>query len=117
MGSILVSTMLFNSYFPVVVLAINYLKSAAMRFYDRKYSLNGITRKTAIYPYVDLYAGPAFLLAHKYAAMLNICFITLIFGFGMPILFPIAALSLLIHYCMEKILVFYYYREPPMYDH
>ncbi len=111
--------MLFNSYFPLVVLAINLFKSAVKRFYDRKYSLHNYdnTRKTGIFPYVDLYAGPAFLLAHKYAAMLNVCFVTLMFGFGMPILFPITALTFLIHYCMERILVFYYYREPPMYDH
>ena len=35
---------------------------------------------------------------------------------GLPILFPIAALSFLTLYCMEKLLLHYVYREPPMYD-
>jgi hypothetical protein len=47
---------------------------------------------------------------------LNISFVTMMYGMGLPILFPIAAFSFLTLYCMEKILLHYVYREPPMYD-
>jgi hypothetical protein len=52
----------------------------------------------------------------KYAAILNIVFTTMLFGFGLPILFPIAAFSLLIIYLTEIYLLYYSYRAPHMYD-
>jgi len=52
----------------------------------------------------------------KYAAILNIVFVTFTFGFGIPILYPIAAMALLILYLVEKTMLYYAYRLPPMYD-
>ena len=52
----------------------------------------------------------------KYSSMMTITFITFIYGFGMPILFPIACVSFLVLYMVEKLLLFYGYRLPPMYD-
>jgi len=52
----------------------------------------------------------------KYAALLNIVFVTMLFGFGIPILFPIAAAAIFILYLVEKSMLFYAYRLPPMYD-
>lgn len=39
------------------------------------------------------------------------------YGFGCPILFPIAAFSFLVLYLCERSMLFYAYRLPPMYDH
>jgi hypothetical protein len=38
------------------------------------------------------------------------------FGAGIPILFPIALLSLFVFYVFERLLVAYSYREPPLFD-
>jgi len=38
------------------------------------------------------------------------------YGVGLPILFPIAAISFLTLYLVEKTMVYYSYRQPPMYD-
>ena len=38
------------------------------------------------------------------------------FGFGLPILFPIAVISLFILYFVEKTMLYYSYKMPPMYD-
>ena len=38
------------------------------------------------------------------------------FGFGIPILFPIAAIAILILYIVEKSMLYYAYKLPPMYD-
>lgn len=38
------------------------------------------------------------------------------YGLGIPILFPIAAVSFLTLYLVEKVMVYYSYRQPPMYD-
>lgn len=38
------------------------------------------------------------------------------FGVGIPILFPCALLFLIGIYFMEKLTLYYYYRQPPLYD-
>jgi len=48
--------------------------------------------------------------------MLNIAFVTMLYGMGIPILFPIAALSYFILYTIERILVAYYFQLPPTFD-
>ena len=53
---------------------------------------------------------------YKYSSILTISYITFMYGFGMPILFPIAMLSFLVLYVTEKIMLFYGYVMPPMYD-
>jgi len=53
--------------------------------------------------YVKLYSGPEYLLHFKYSYLLNISFITFMFGAGMPILFPIALLSVCIFYILERL--------------
>jgi len=52
----------------------------------------------------------------KYAGLLNIIFVTMTYGFGIPILFPIAAGTIFVLYCIEKTMLYYSYRLPPMYD-
>ena len=53
---------------------------------------------------------------YKYSSIMTIAFITFMYGFGMPILFPIACGSFIVLYMVEKSLLFYGYRLPPMYD-
>jgi hypothetical protein len=47
---------------------------------------------------------------------MNIIFITMMFGTGLPILFPIAAASLSVLFCLEKYMIYYVYKQPPAYD-
>jgi len=47
---------------------------------------------------------------------MNIVFITMMFGAGMPILFPIAAISLSAMFCLEKFMLYYVFQQPPAYD-
>ena len=48
--------------------------------------------------------------------MLNVIFITFMFGLALPILFPAAFLYFLVFQIQEKLLVTYYYKKPPVYD-
>ena len=43
-------------------------------------------------------------------------FVTFMYGFSIPILFPIAAFTFFNFYITEKFLIAYYYRKPPMLD-
>ena len=53
---------------------------------------------------------------YKYSSVLTIVYMTFMFGFGMPVLFPIAMASFLVLYGLEKGMLFYGYVMPPMYD-
>jgi hypothetical protein len=65
---------------------------------------------------VDIYAGSIFYIHYKYAFILNVTYVTMMYGLGMPLLFPVAAITLFILYIVEKYEFFYVYRLPPMYD-
>ena len=47
--------------------------------------------------------------------MLVVTYITFLFGAGLPILFPIAYVSLLGFYIVERLMMAYSYRRPPMF--
>lgn len=66
--------------------------------------------------YINLYSGPEFLMHFKYSAILNIVFVTFMYGLGLPILFLYAVFALAILWFSEKLLFYYSYRLPPMYD-
>jgi hypothetical protein len=38
------------------------------------------------------------------------------YGYGIPMLFPVAFFSLVTLYLIEKAMIYYSYRAPPMYD-
>ena len=52
----------------------------------------------------------------KYSSILTITYITMMYGFGMPVLFPIALASFIVLYLVEKYALFYVHVTPPMYD-
>jgi len=51
-----------------------------------------------------------------YGAILSTVFVTMFYGFFLPLLFPICAFTFMNYYIMEKLMVTYYYQRPPMYD-
>jgi hypothetical protein len=74
------------------------------------------TKKKTIQGYIDTYAGPPFPIHFKYSLMMMITFVTFMYGAGMPILFPIALMTFLVSYVLERILVAYSFQEPPAFD-
>ena len=61
-------------------------------------------------------SGPEFVTDYKYTWVLNSVFVTFMFGFGMPILFPITAVTLFFIYVVEVTALYKSYRQPPKYD-
>ena len=69
----------------------------ARRYYDSKWTHNPyITRQEDIKQYKQIYMGDNFAIAHGYGRMINITWITMFYGVGMPILFPITGICFLI---------------------
>ena len=52
----------------------------------------------------------------KYSAIMNMVFVTFMYGLAIPLLFPIAAIYFIVLYTVEKLCITYYYKKPPMYD-
>ena len=62
-----------------------------------------------IQAYVNLYSGPQHLMHFKYASVMNTIYTTFMYGFALPVLFPIAALTFINIYIVEKLTVAYWY--------
>ena len=116
-GNIITWTLLFNSFFPLIEFTIKWMIRASRRKLDRSCGKDIYkTKKTSIQSYINLYAGPAYMMHYKYSTILNVCFVTFMYGFGIPILFLVAVLALTILFVIEVACLFYSYRMPPMYD-
>lgn len=90
------------------------------RCIDRGYSCKKSelykTKTTTVPGYIDLYAGPVYQMHFKYSMILNIIYVTMMYGVGMPVLFYYALASFICLYLVEKFMLYYGYRKPPQYD-
>jgi hypothetical protein len=116
-GNTLIDTMIFTAYFPIIEFLTYYFMRLAFRLLDTSCTLNKYKTKTkSIQDYLDVQCGPIYFMHFKYSSILNIVFVTFMFGFGIPILFPVAAVAFFILYVVEKTSLYYSYKLPPMYD-
>lgn len=104
----MVQTMIINSIIPYVSLVTGAMIPKILQYLDNGFSGNPYkTKKTAVSGYKDLYSGGAYILHFRYAAVLNVVYITMFYGVGMPVLFPIAAFTLFNMWVTERIIVAY----------
>ena len=89
----------------------------AKRWHDRGFSRDTFrTKSPSVQAYIDTYAGPEYLIHYRYAAILLQIGVAFCYGCTMPPLYGIASIAFLILYINERLLVCYYYREPPAFD-
>ena len=74
------------------------------------------TKKTSMAQFINLHLSPEYFLHFKYSDCLNVVYITFMYGIGMPVLFPIAALAFLNNWICERLIVSWYMRLPPALD-
>lgn len=118
-GNVIIGAMFFNLYYPLLEAGLYWSIRAQGRCRDRGCSFTGTgkkTKQTSIQAYLNVYSGPVYYMHYKYSSIMTNTFITFMYGFGMPILFPLACGSFIVLYIVEKWLLFYGYRLPPMYD-
>lgn len=53
---------------------------------------------------------------YKYSTIMAIIYIAFLFGTVMPVLFPLCFLGLCVMYVVERLMIHYSYRKPPMID-
>jgi hypothetical protein len=66
--------------------------------------------------YIDLYSGPVYLMHYKYASIIMMINITFMFGMFIPILWFITLIGIINFHLAERLLLAYWYRQPPMFD-
>lgn len=122
-GNTLVNTMILNAFMPPVYEAITNALAWLSQSIDNgwrcckpKKERDYFTKKTQIYQYLELYTGPDYIVHYKYSGVLNITFVTMMYGFGLPMLFPIAFVSYFVIWATERYQLAYTYQLPPAMD-
>jgi hypothetical protein len=117
-GKVFVASAILNVYWPIVEETMYWSLRVFFRCLDHGWCdcKSGKTKMTSIQGYISVYRGPIYYLHYKYSNILCTVYVTFMYGFGMPILFPIAMVSFLVLWVVEKLNLFYGYIMPPMYD-
>ena len=116
-GDTIAAAMIFNIIFPVGMEICWFMYRTFFRLLDRMGTdEENPSNSSTIQQYVNKHAGPLYYMHYKYSSILNIVFLTMMFGPGMPILFPVAMASLLVIYILENYMLYYVYKAPPAYD-
>ena len=117
---LIISVALINAFMPPITLAIQVVFRNARRSWDQKrFCRRNPPENTAqktFFSYKELYSGDEFEIHYQYAHMLVIIFVTLLFGPGMPLLFPIGMMSLMILYGTTRVQLAYFSKRPPAYN-
>lgn len=74
------------------------------------------TKTTQIGQYVALFSGDPYIVHFKFSMVFNAIFVTMLYGMGIPMLFPIAVVALLVFWMLERYCVAYTYQKPPSLD-
>ncbi len=66
--------------------------------------------------YVDLYSGPDYPIYVKFGVNCFVMYLTMMYSLGMPLLFPVGALTFAVVWILERIMVCYVCVLPPAMD-
>lgn len=106
--------MLINSILPWVTLVSGAVVPKIKQAIDQRFSGDVYkTTMTGMIGYRNLYSGPAYTIHFKYSGVINVVYITMLYGIGMPLLFPLAAFNFFNQWLTERIIVAYQVRLPP----
>lgn len=116
-GLLLISTLIVQALWPLIELSMFGSMAWGKQYMDR--GMGSDTYKTNMptaMAYVDLYAGPVYLIHYRYSMILLHIGCAFLYGTCMPVLYVVAFFAFIVLYLNEKTLVCYYYREPPSFD-
>lgn len=111
--------MIFTAMQPLIVATVTLPFYKVVRIIDKnliRVRSGTLTAMPTVDAYIELHAGPQFVLDHRIAALLLQVSVALIFGMVLPVLYPIVFVGLLAQNILDRLLLCYFYREPPHYD-
>ena len=93
-----------------------YFYALIKRYADSRCNNGETTNTDSKTKYEELYVGPEFPIETRYCSILcNLC-ITLFFGAACPLIYLSFTLYLITTFIVDKLLLIYYYKNPPKYD-
>lgn len=105
-GFKIVYTMIISAFLPFINIFLSISIPFVRQLYDRDWGSDVYHTKTTTIPqYRELYGGEEYVIHFKFSDILTTIYITLMYGVGMPILFPIAAFKFINLYICERIVV------------
>lgn len=107
-------TMVIGMVLPIV----NVVKPYVILYLKQKWDTRGtfdpyVTRSSSLAKYKLNYGGEEYYVHYRYSDMLKNTYITMMYGMGIPLLFPIAALTTIITWVGERIMCAYIVKLPP----
>ena len=66
--------------------------------------------------YLNLYAGAEYKLCFQYSSVLTQVCVSFLYGMCVPLLFPITLFGIFNMYMNDRLLLAYFYKQPPKYD-
>ena len=116
-GTTIMRTMTSQAIWPLIEFGMFWSLLSFTRCFDRGFGSDTFVSKAmSVQAYIDIYAGPIYLIHYRYAAILLQIGVAFCYGCTMPPLYGIACVAFIILYINERLLVCYYYREPPAFD-
>ena len=116
-GCTILKAMIVAAVFPVIEFCMFGAMKYAFKLLDRGFSSNMfVSKKKTVQQYVDVQVGPEYMIHFRYSGILNTAFVAMMYGVGLPLLFPISLFSFVVLYLVERYCIFYYYKQPPMFD-
>lgn len=113
-----ITPMFVQIIYPLTMFIPDLIIQRGLAMLDRNFSnpKQYKTKSTLAYDYAELNSGTEHLLYEKYPRLLNIVFVSTFYGFGLPILPVVILASLVVSYFLDKLIVMFYHRKPPLYD-
>jgi len=109
-GASLTLTMLINALVPALIpLASAYVFNPLKRWWKNNSAVSQEQLN-------QLYEPPVFTLECRYGYLLNSVFVTMLYGAGLPLLYPIAAFHLFLCFAIDKYIIIRLNAQPPAYD-
>lgn len=110
--------MILTSIVPLLefisTIAIQYLYIWGDRGWN--WSRKTFTNSKTIAQYANLVSGCENFFYDRYSNLTVIIWVNMMYGVGLPLLFPLTLFSIVLQYIIEKLLTVYYYRKSPMLD-
>lgn len=114
-GSIIIMTMIFNITFPFMELLLTSVFKCLRKCVDKRCWSRKTSQKYKA-DYISLYSSDVYPIEERYALVISIFWITMIFNCVIPVLNVIAALSFLLLKLIDKYLVFKFFKTPINFD-
>lgn len=112
-GGSLAQTMLIQAFMPYIEIGIALTIKKLLKWRD---GYPNKTKKVTNQQYINLYAGPEYMMHFRYSTIMLFVFVAFTYGLFMPIMFPISLIGIFNMYVVERMSLAYYYRQPPMFD-